>query len=267
MNRPFLKWAGGKMRLVPLIRQHLPPGRRLVEPFAGSAAVWLNCDYPQALIGDINPDLIRLYRVLKEAGEEFIAYCRSFFVPANNTPEAYYALREMFNQSRDPWQRSALFLYLNRHGYNGLCRYNQAGRFNVPFGQYRRPYFPETEMRTFWQKAQGAEFVSTDFRQMFLQLEPGDVVYCDPPYVPLSATASFTGYTADGFGAGDQVALAEWAKTLAARGIPVVISNHATQWTHSLYDGARQVRVPVSRPISCRASARGPVTEVVAVFS
>lgn len=265
-SRPFLKWAGGKARLAPMIRAQLPRGQRLIEPFAGSAAVWLATDYPKALIADINPDLIHLYQTLQNEGPDFITYCRTFFTPDTNRADTYYAYRDRFNTTREPREKAALFLYLNRHGYNGLCRYNASGRFNVPFGRYRRPYFPKAEMEAFWVKAHTATFVVSDFRQILAQAQLGDVVYCDPPYVPLSSTANFTDYAAGGFGPAEQEALADWAERLAGQGIPVVISNHDTPWTRELYRTASQITVSVPRFISCDGQRRESVDEVIAVF-
>ncbi|MCY0878358.1 MAG: Dam family site-specific DNA-(adenine-N6)-methyltransferase [Firmicutes bacterium] len=266
MIRPFLKWAGGKARLVECLRDQLGPGARLVEPFVGSAAVWLNTDFPSSLLADANADLIRVYETLKTEGPSFIADCRRYFTPETNTAEAYYALRDRFNETRDAREKAALFVYLNRHGYNGLCRYNASGLFNVPFGRYRRPYFPAAEMEAFWRKARRATFVVADFRTVLASVRPGDVVYCDPPYVPLSSTANFTDYAAAGFSWQDQEDLVCWAERLSAQGIRVVISNHATAWTRARYQNARQLVVPVSRSISCRGSQRRPVEEIVAVF-
>ena len=140
--KPFLKWAGNKYRIVNKIRGLLPPGRRLIEPFAGAAAVFLNTHYAYNIVNDLNVDLINLYLVLKAHGPAFIDECKSLFVPDNNSPDAYYALRQEFNETKDRVRKSALFLYLNRHGYNGLCRYNSEGSFNVPFGRYKKRIFP-----------------------------------------------------------------------------------------------------------------------------
>jgi len=141
--KPFLKWAGGKYRIVHRIREQLPPGHRLVEPFVGSGAVFLNLDYPGYLLCDNNADLINLFQVLKEEGETFVKYCRDYFTPASNREEEYYRFRSEFNRTGNKKQKAALFLYLNRHGYNGLCRYNSSGEFNTPFGRYVKPYFPK----------------------------------------------------------------------------------------------------------------------------
>ena len=167
--KPFIKWAGGKHRLVPQIQALLPTGQRLVEPFVGSGAVWLNTSYPEARLADANRDLILLYQTLQQHGATFIDYCRQLFVNENNDAERYYGLRDRFNGSRDPWEKSALFLYLNRHGYNGLCRYNASGGFNVPFGRYRHPYFPQEEMSYFYQKSQSAQFIHAN-RQYLLRI-------------------------------------------------------------------------------------------------
>ncbi|RME57827.1 MAG: Dam family site-specific DNA-(adenine-N6)-methyltransferase [Caldilineae bacterium] len=263
----YLKWAGNKRRIVARIQAELPPGRRLLEPFVGSGAVFLHTDYPCYLLADANGDLINLHRRLQAEGEPFIAFCRTFFTPENNRPERYYHFRALFNETEDLRLKAALFLYLNRHGYNGLCRYNAKGGFNVPFGRYRRPYFPAEEMRAFHRKSQhGVVFRQADYLTVLAEAGAGDVVYCDPPYVPLSTTANFTSYDANGFSMADQERLAQAARAAAARGAHVVISNHCTPVTLALYAGARIVRFPVSRTISANIHSRNPVTELLAVF-
>lgn len=107
---------------------------------------------------DISSDLISLYNIVKLRTDEYVAEARKLFTLENNNPDVYYQFRAEFNQSRDPFRRALLFLYLNRHGYNGLCRYNLRGEFNVPFGRYKRPYFPQDELYHFAEKAQNAEF-------------------------------------------------------------------------------------------------------------
>jgi DNA adenine methylase len=265
--KPFLKWAGGKYRLLERIKKQLPPGRRLVEPFAGSGALFLNADYRSYLLGDSNADLIDLYQILKEEGEDFIGRCRRYFNPATNAEDIYYELRGRFNETTDRREKAALFLYLNRHGYNGLCRYNASGAFNTPFGRYKKPYFPVKEMRHFAKKARRALFACRDFRDTMAATEAGDVVYCDPPYVPLSPTASFTEYSSGGFGSSEQQALAKLAGELAGRGIPVLISNHDTAFTRRLYRGARLTPFKVQRFISCRGESRGRAAELLALFN
>lgn len=267
--RPFLKWPGGKYRLLPRIRKVLHPGKRLIEPFVGSGAVFLNTDYGAYLLADANPDLIGLYSRLREEGDAFIRYCRRFFNGGDNTREAYYAYRDEFNETRRARRKSALFLYLNRHGYNGLCRYNGAGGFNTPFGRYDKPYFPEKEMLAFVRRSQGATLLQARFDDSMARAEPGDAVYCDPPYVPLSDTAHFTDYHAGGFTWDDQVRLADTACELARNRVQVVISNHDTRRVRGLYKnrGAEISGFRVRRNISSDAGNRNEVRELLAVFN
>lgn len=264
--RPFLKWAGNKYQILERIKDVLPRGGRLIEPFIGSGAVFLNLDYQEYLLADINGDLIELYLTLQAEGESFINFCKSFFTEENNRDNRYYELRELFNTTPDIRLKAALFIYLNRHSYNGLCRYNAKGGFNTPFGQYIKPKFPEKAMYHFLTKAKNAVFKLADFRDIMKTVKKGDVVYCDPPYVPLSTTANFTTYSSGGFGLKDQIELAELAQELAGRGIPVLISNHATEFTLNAYKKAKIERLDVQRFISCDGANRGKAAEVLALF-
>jgi DNA adenine methylase len=265
--KPFLKWAGSKYKIVNRIKALLPPGERLVEPFVGSGALFLNTDYPRYLLSDANADLITLYQHLQMEGEAFINYCRPLFALENNEKDRYYQLRTEFNTTTDLRRKSAIFLYMNKHGYNGLCRYNNQGGFNVPFGRYKRPYFPEPEMRHFAHKAQHATFHQANFAATMAACQPGDVVYCDPPYVPLSGTANFTSYSANGFGWAEQTELARQAAILAHRGIPVIISNHDTAEVRQAYEAAEIETFEVRRFISCNGSKRDKAAELLALFS
>ena len=194
-TRPFLKWPGNKYRCLNHLLLHLPEAKRLIEPFTGSGAVFMNTQYEHYLLAEANGDLIQLFFYLQQEGESFIEDCFSLFSPESNNKAFYYALRTEFNEARDPRRRAMLFLYLNRHGYNGLCRYNSEGIYNVPFGRYDKPYFPRKEMVAFHQKAQMATFVQSDFRKTFETASIGDVIYCDPPYSPLEQESNFSTYT------------------------------------------------------------------------
>jgi DNA adenine methylase len=265
-SRAFLKWAGGKYNLVQAISAHLPQSDMLIEPFVGAGSVFLNTNYRRYKLNDINADLIGLYQLLKAQHEGFIADARSLFSDRTNQRDSYLQLRQQFNQSADMYERALLFLYLNRHGYNGLCRYNLSGKFNVPFGSYKKPYFPEAEMHFFAEKAQQAEFSCTGYQQVIQQSEAGSVIYCDPPYVPLSKTASFTSYASQGFDLNDQAQLANLAEQAQLRGVAVVISNHDTTWTRKIYQQAVLHSVQVGRSISQKGSGRGKVAELFAVY-
>ncbi|RVU40355.1 Dam family site-specific DNA-(adenine-N6)-methyltransferase [Rheinheimera riviphila] len=265
-QRAFLKWAGGKFNLVEAITGHLPAADVLVEPFVGAGSVFLNTDYSRYLLNDINADLIHLYQFLQTKPVQMIADARMFFTEGNNDKTSYLAIRQQFNQTADPYLRSLQFLYLNRHCYNGLCRYNQSGLFNVPFGSYKKPYFPEAELVAFAEKATRATFVCLNYQQLFAQLPTGAAVYCDPPYVPLSKTASFTSYAKNSFNLDDQADLASLSEQATLQGHHVLISNHDTSWTRKIYQGAELHSIQVGRSISQKGSSRGKVAELFALY-
>jgi DNA adenine methylase len=264
--RPFLKWAGGKFRVLDEILPRLPGGSRLIEPFAGSAAVSLNAGYSSGIVADSNRDLINLYRSIQVDADRFISETRQLFGGAYNNRSAFDALRSEFNESADAFRRSVIFVYLNRHGFNGLCRYNGSGRFNVPFGRYKCPGLPSAEIEAFAERTAALQFIRQDFETTMAESQHGDVIYCDPPYVPLSVTANFTSYAPDAFGFAQQKALAEKARECAGRGVPVVISNHDTAESRALYQGAEIHTFEVQRFISSKASTRGNAPELLAIF-
>ncbi|EPE37802.1 DNA adenine methylase [Candidatus Photodesmus katoptron] len=266
-HRAFLKWAGGKYSLVEDIQRYLPPAKKFVEPFVGAGSIFLNTDYDRYLLADINPDLINLYNLLKEQPENYILEAKRWFKEKNNCKKAYLDIRFQFNNTNDVMYRSLAFLYMNRFGFNGLCRYNKKGAFNVPFGSYKKTYFPEAELEFFAEKALKATFVCENYKETFKRTRKGCVVYCDPPYVPLSKTSNFTSYMKNGFSLIDQTLLAYVAEKAAfERGIPVLISNHDTRFTRRLYDGANLSVVEVRRTISRNGSKRNKVNELLALF-
>lgn len=266
-QRPFLKWAGGKYRLLPRIIKALPTGKKLIEPFVGSGVVFLNTDYESYTLSDINPDLINLFNDLKKGKSEFIDYCAEFFCDKNNQEKRFYQLRDHFNQLEAGWERSALFLYFNRHGYNGLCRYNRSGGFNVPFGRYKKPYFPANEMMFFAEKSKRAVFKCQPFLKTMMHSRKGNVVYCDPPYLPWSLTANFTSYTEQGFSLDNQRELAIEAYRLSQRGVPVVVANHDTKFARLIYEKAQKIEsFPVRRFISCDGKGRNEAQELMAIY-
>jgi len=265
--KPFLKWAGGKSRLVERIKALLPEGKRLIEPFAGSAVVFLNTNYKKNIIADSNQDLINLYQYLKSDGKKFIRYAKKFFHPENNCESEYLSLRNEFNTTKNLRLKSALFIYLNKHGFNGLCRYNSKNIFNVPFGLYpKSPAFPENEMLYFHEKAQNAIFLHADFKKTFELAKQGDVIYCDPPYIPLSKTSNFTSYSAFKFGLAEQEELSKLAQTYSKAGIKVLISNHHTEYASMIYARAKITSFEVQRFISSVGIKRTKATELLALF-
>ena len=266
-NRAFLKWAGGKYPLLDDIKRYLPQGDCLIEPFVGAGSVFLNTDFSRYVLADINSDLIDLYNIVKTQPGAYVAAARELFTPQTNSAEVYYQLRQEFNQTREPFRRATLFLYLNRHGYNGLCRYNLRGEFNVPFGRYKRPYFPEAELYHFAEKAQNADFYCESYAESMARADEQSVVYCDPPYAPLSATANFTAYHTNSFSLEQQAHLAALAEGLSKRQIPVLISNHDTALTRIWYKPASKLNVvKVRRSISSNGGTRKKVDELLALY-
>jgi DNA adenine methylase len=265
-NRAFLKWAGGKYPLLDDIKKHLPKGECLIEPFVGAGSVFLNTDFSRYILADINSDLISLYNIVKTQTETYVTAAREMFTPVTNTSEVYYRFRDEFNQCQDPLRRAVLFLYLNRHGYNGLCRYNLKGEFNVPFGRYKKPYFPEAELYHFAQKAQNAYFYCESYADSLARADNKTVVYCDPPYAPLSATANFTAYHTNSFSLEQQAHLAQLAEGLVNNHIPVLISNHDTALTREWYQLAKLHVVKVRRSISSNGGTRKKVDELLALY-
>lgn len=266
VQRPFLKWLGSKYSCINHVLEALPKANRLIEPFAGSGAVFINTDYKDYVIAEENNDLIQLFNYLQSEGDAFISLCEAYFCEENNQEDQYYRLREEFNHCTDARQRAALFVYLNRHGYNGLCRYNQQGIFNVPFGRYTQPSLPRKRMEFFHLKSQGVVFKKSDFQNTFALAKPGDLIYCDPPYAPLDQASNFSSYTDKGFGEQEQIILANLAKQAAQRGIAVVISNHDTEFTRHHYHGSKITSFPVKRVVASNIKKRVPVRELLAVF-
>ena len=250
---PPLKWAGGKRWLLPQLRDLWQPyrDRRLVEPFVGGMAVALGLQPQKALLNDTNEHLINFYQWLQSG----LTIDRDLA----NDRDLYYRYREEFNQlvdlgrslSRDS---AELFYYLNRTGFNGLCRFNRRNHFNVPFGRYktinyRRDFLDYRPLLAEWNLQPG------DFADV--TRETGDFVYADPPY-----DVEFTAYSAGGFDWSEQVRLAEW---LAEHDGPVVASNQATERICHLYRdlGFAVAKLPAPRRISCNGD-RTPALEMLA---
>lgn len=268
-QRPFLKWAGGKYSLLPELDRLIPAGKRLIEPFVGGGSVFLNSDkHERFLLADVNADLINLYQMLAVVPDSVIYEAMKAFRHLNDA-ENFTVIREAFNaQWLDAVERAAAFLYLNRHCFNGLIRYNLDGFFNVGFGKYKAPYFPEEEIKAFKRKAHACVFMNAGFRRTLALAGDGDVVYCDPPYEPLPGTAGFTNYSAGGFSWDSQVELAESCVAANQRGAKVVISNSTAPRVIELYEqhGFTLHRVSARRAISSKGSTRETASDVVATL-
>jgi DNA adenine methylase len=272
MNKPLLKWAGNKYRVLPHLIPHIGYPKRYCEPFGGSLSVALNTPAEQYILNDVNKDLVAIYQNLLDPNDDsFIQYCEELFIAENNTKESYLELRKYFNETVDYRERARLFVYLNRHCFNGLSRYNSKGQFNVPFGKYDKPTCPSGEMhnfRLFFLTKQLVRFTSLSFEDssLYEDLESGDVVYFDPPYVPASDTANFTSYATDGFSHDQQIQLAQLAESLASKGIKVIVSNHDVPVTRELYKSATIYPIQVTRTVAAKGSSRKKANELIAVY-
>lgn len=276
MIKSPLKWAGGKARVMPQLLEHLPKADCLIEPFVGSGTVFMNTDYRRYVLCDSNRPLINFFRVLTSDTERLIETARRMFIDGNNK-ERYYKRKELFNSMQ--WSDTAkadaallyaaLFLYLNRHTYNGLYRVNLKGEFNSPFGKFAAPYFPADEMRRFAEKANDTKaiFMHSDFRlsiRAVVYASDDAVIYCDPPYIPTSATANFTAYGKP-FTLDDHRSLV--TNLLNAHrqfGIRAVISNSDTPETREIYSAFNLHAFSVRRSVS--AKSRDMAGEVIGVL-
>tara|TARA_Y100000590_G_scaffold243803_1_gene274053 strand:+ start:306 stop:1106 length:801 start_codon:yes stop_codon:yes gene_type:complete len=265
--KAFLKWAGGKSKIALNIKEHFEEGQRLVEPFVGSGALFLNNSFKKYLLCDKNIDLINLYKNLKKNPQELVVLTEKYFTGEYNSKSQFYELREKFNSlDSNDIVKSALFVYLNKHAFNGLCRYNRKGFFNVPYGRYKSPRFPREEMFDFAKKAKRAKFKCQDFEDTFKETREGDIIYCDPPYVPFSATSNFTSYSKDDFDLEDQCRLARNAEESRGRGIQCIISNHDLRITRQMYKKSKIYKISVQRIIASKSASRKKVDEIIAVF-
>lgn len=270
-RRSFMKWAGGKAKSVEHIMPYIPDAKLFIDVFAGSGVVGLNVaiaedtPFDQVIFSDINYDpLDAIFYAMNKP--EFAAETYALFMnPLANTPEFYYTVRKDFNRMRSGLVRAATLVYLNRHGYNGLIRYNSDWEFNVPFGKYKTVHFPELEIEHFRQMGlrSKATIIEGSF-QSVMNLGRGDgaVYYCDPPYLRPNG---FTGYSGYSFGLEQHKELAAMARNLANRGATVLVSNH---WeNHELYVDADDIASwEIRHSVNCNGSERKMNKELLAIY-
>ncbi|MFC2030722.1 DNA adenine methylase [Chloroflexota bacterium] len=271
---PFIKWAGGKTQLLRQFGPYFPVSLGgYIEPFVGGGAVFFHLynlgrlrDKPVALM-DRPQELGNVYRVIQNQAEELIAALGAH--EPRKTDEGYFYEvrrwdREPDYDRRSDVERAARFIFLNRTCYNGLYRVNRRGEFNVPFGRYRNPTVCNSgNLRAVSRALEGITLKVDDFEQCLEFAEPGAFVYLDPPYHPLSATASFTSYTANAFTAADQRRLAGLFEELDRRGCQVMLSNSCTSLIQELYEGYEQVQVQATRAINSKGDGRQAISELL----
>ncbi len=288
--KPILKWAGGKSQLLDEITSHFPEyvykqDFCLVEPFVGGGAVsfWAlsNLSYLKKLIiNDYNVDLINLYKVIRDDSKPFLAEVQKLqliyddLITLEEKKPVYYQMRELFNErSQSEIVQAALFVFLNKTGFNGLYRVNKNNQFNVPIGSYKKPKFVSNDhVLALSEKLQQVEILTGDFEQTleFIPQNLPCLFYIDPPYRPISDTASFTAYANNEFNDDEQIRLAKFCRTINELGCQFVLSNsdpknHDTNdnFFDELYSEFNIQRIQANRAISAKGSGRKAITELL----
>ncbi len=265
---PFVKWVGGKRQLINEIHKQLPKNfSRYYEPFVGGGALLFYLQPQKAVINDSNAELINLYEVIKKAPDELIEDLKKH----KNEEEYFYKIRSLdrdkdFYRELNNVQKASRIIYLNKTCYNGLFRVNSAGEFNAPFGRYKNPnivnevtikavsaYFVKNDIR----------ILNKDYKKALANIRKGAFVYFDPPYDPISDSASFTGYTKGGFDRDEQERLKSVCDWLDRKGVKFLLSNSATDFILNLYTDYSVEIVYATRAVNSKADKRGKIAEVL----
>ncbi len=269
---PFLKWAGGKRQLIPQLKNYFPKKfNKYIEPFVGGGAVFFYLyregflKYKKAVLIDINKELINCYKVIKNNVIDLIKSLRNH----KNEKNYYYKVRELdrnfetYNKMT-AIEKASRIIYLNRCCYNGLYRVNSKGQFNVPFGKYKNPNFCDKEnLRAVNMVLQNVKIIHDSFERCPDFTNENTFLYFDPPYVPLSKTASFTSYTKENFIKEDQIKLKRLIDKLTEIGSKVMLSNSYNDFILDLYKEYFIKKVSAKRAINSNASKRGEIKEVL----
>jgi DNA adenine methylase len=263
-RRPFIKWAGGKRQLLPELRRHVPEHHgRYYEPFVGGGALFFELRPSAAALTDVNERLIRTYLGVRDDVEHVIELLQRY--EQEHEAAFFYRLRDVDIDAQTNAHVAAWFIYLNKVGFNGLYRVNRQNRFNVPFGRHKNPTIcDEATLRACSAALAGATIEKADFEAAVSSAAPGDLVYFDPPYVPLSVTSSFTSYTSSGFDSRAQIRLRDLALDLKRRGVHVLLSNSSAEFVRELYKDEFTIsQVSATRLVNSKAAGRGAITELV----
>lgn len=266
--KPFLKWAGGKRQLLPVINELIPENySTYYEPFVGAGAVLFDMQPKKAVINDANEELINVYRVIKNNIDELIIDLKEHV----NEEDYYYDVRKLDRtkeyKNMSDVKKASRILFLNKTCYNGLFRVNQQGEFNVPFGRYKNPNIVnEDTLRAVhhYLNNNDIKILNTDFEEAIKYMRKEAFVYFDPPYHPISDTSSFTGYTTDGFNAQDQKRLKKLCDSLDERGCRFLLSNSSANLIVDLYEDDYNLDfVDANRSINSKGDSRGEIKEVL----
>lgn len=277
--RPFLKWVGGKGSLLPELMERVELAGdfgRYHEPFLGGGALFIHLYREgrlkrQAWLSDVNPRLMETYAAVRDTVVNVVDQLNSMKVWRYNAldkSKEYYRIRaygEHRSYMKHPWNRAARFIYLNKTCYNGLYRENAKGEFNAPIGTYKNPTICDEENLLAASVAlkKKAKLFCGHFSDVLDRAQPGDLVYLDPPYVPISQTASFTCYHAGGFGLGQHQILAYVFRRLDEKLVKVLLSNSDTELVRDLYRGFVVDEVSGNRSVSCKGDGRGKVRDLL----
>lgn len=266
---PFLKWVGGKRKLIPEIKKMLPGGLSkytYYEPFVGGGALLFDLQPTQAVINDSNEELINVYTVIRDHPKELIDELKKH----KNTPEYFYEIRSMdrkpiFNNISNI-ERASRIIYLNKTCYNGLYRVNNSGKFNSPFGKYKNPNIVNESVikavSNYLNNAQ-VEILNVDYEVALRNVSKNAFVYLDPPYHPISKSSNFTGYVRGGWGEKDQLRLRDICNNLNKKGVKFLLSNSSSDFIKEIYDEYNIHTVRASRSINSDSSKRGKVDELL----
>ncbi len=270
--RPFLKWAGGKRQLIPeILASHLPEKKLTAkntyfEPFIGGGALLFALQPQNAVLNDSNAELINCYQVIRDSVDELIEDLKRH----ENEENYYYAIREWDRgcdyQNKTEIERASRIIFLNKTCYNGLFRVNSSGQFNVPFGRYKNPNILDIAVlkavSQYLQESQ-VRISNRDFEDCVRDARAGDFIYFDPPYDPVSETASFTGYDVNGFDKKEQIRLKKTLDDLTNRKCNVLLSNAYTDFIVDLYSEYKTTKISATRAINSNATKRGKVDEIL----
>ena len=265
MIRPFIRWAGGKSKIISNLLEYVPHEYgRYWEPFLGAGSMFFALKPEFSILSDLNDHLISCYKIVKDHPEKIYKLLKEY---SSKTSESYYyKMRDKYNNTlslSNPIEHAALFIYLNKTCFNGIFRVNTKGKFNVPYGYKKTPAIPSKDLlMEISNSLGGAELLSGSFEKILLAAKKKDFIYLDPPYPPINGTSFFTHYTKERFDKNDQRKVAEIAGYLGSRGCKVMISNAETDLIMSLYKGWKIISLPVTRWITCKKH-KHKVNEVV----
>jgi len=267
--QPFTKWTGGKRQLLPVIKSLMPDNyNSYFEPFVGGGALFFDLSPDKAVINDFNNELMNCYQQIKKHPQKLIELLTKH--QENNSKEYYLELRAVDRDNRinkmTDVERATRIMYMLRVNFNGLYRVNSKNQFNVPYGRYKNPKIVDGELIlsiSEYLNNNDIRILNGDFEEAVRDVQAGDFVYFDPPYIPLSETSAFTSYTHEGFSYEEQVRLSDVYRKLDKKGAYVMLSNSSSPLVEELYKGFNIHKVEATRTNGAKASSRGKISEII----